>query len=934
MKGPGVYLLAVVVVQSLAFAQRSLPQQSEAEKAIDEFRIQTRNLTTVKSIGNATSQPKDVHRWHGRLYENFRNDALDAIPHEVRQAGTQNSLLRRNQFGFNLSGPAPLPRALAAHKIYVSVSYEGVRQGIARPNLATVPTLLERTGDFSSTVDSAGQSLPIYDPNTTRANPNYVSSQPVSTGNLQYLRDVFPGNRIPVSRLDRVALKTLKDYPDPNVAIGPFFQNNYFADATEKNVADGVVGNVEFELTSRNRLNTNLSFSNGLLAASKLFPTEANPGPVDQQYTDRRGQLQHIFTASANLTNSFAFSASTIAWDNGHQLPDDPAGQIGLSGVGSGAYPYLKLGSYLPMGQQLPYSTHTTNGFTAIDSLSEHAGKHQLELDVRHSRYYVNNFAPSYPAGSFAFSSGLTSLPGIDDTGLAFASFVLGMSSSAERTTITSPSYFLRTESAAGLHDQYQPLPNLTINLGVNLTRATPRTEKYNRQANIDLNAVDPVTGETGILIAAARNGAGSRLQPVQVLGEPSIGAAWNFAKDRTTVLRAGFSRSYLALQIGASQSNTQGFNSFSATQSANSQLVPALMLASGFPADPHSLPYLSPDAANGTVADYLDPAPRQPVFQSASLSIEHSFGSALVTVGSTYRGGRNLFAGNASANPDALPLQALQYRDELNNLAFSQSLRPYPQFLNLNLNNNYAIGRYQRNAGYVHVEKRASHGIAAYVTYVFSKQMDDYSGPYGIQDFFNRKNDWSLTPGNHPQTLQVDYSWELPLGSGHRVFNYRDWRDRIAQGWSVNGSASIFGGTPIMLRPLFNNTGGVVTSLQVNAVPGVDANLPNRTPDLWFNPAAFVQPDDFTLGDLSRTHPQLRNPIYQNYDLSVKKRFELDPRRTVELGVTALNFMNHANWNNPDPVIGSTASPNLDAGKIIGSTGGRVVQLMMRLSF
>jgi predicted RNA-binding protein YlqC (UPF0109 family) len=43
---------------------------------------------------------------------------------------------------------------------------------------------------------------------------------------------------------------------------------------------------------------------------------------------------------------------------------------------------------------------------------------------------------------------------------------------------------------------------------------------------------------------------------------------------------------------------------------------------------------------------------------------------------------------------------------------------------------------------------------------------------------------------------------------------------------------------------------------------------------------------------------------------------------------------MNHANWNDPDNVIGSVTTPNLDAGKIIGSRGGRVIQLGLRLSF
>jgi hypothetical protein len=924
-------LFALLLASRCLLAQHGAKQPSEAEKAIQEFRIQIGGLANQKN--GAASRPRNLTRWHGRLFENFRNNALDAIPHEVRQAGQENSLLQRNQFGFNVSGLVPLPRTWAP-KTYVSISYEGVRQGIDRPHLATVPTPLERKGDFSSTVDSAGALLPIYDPNTTRANPSFDALQPVSASNLEYLRDIFPGNQVPASRLDPVALAALKDYPLPNVAIGPYYQNNYFVNSLETDDADGVTGNVEIELTRRNRLITNLSWSNGYVGAAALFPSEANPGPIDHRYKDRRVQLQHIFTASSNIINSFAFSVSSIAWVNGQELMDNPAATIGLSGVGGGAYPYIQLSPYLPTGQSTPYSTRTSNTFSATDALSDHIGKHQLELDLRHSRYYVNNFAPSYPAGSFAFSSGVTSLPGIDDTGLAFASFMLGLPYQAELTTVLSPSYFLRTETVVGLHDQYQPLPQLTINAIVNLTGTTPRTEKYNRQTNLDLNAVDPITGLQGALIAAGVDGASRGLRPVRVRAEPSLGVAWNFAHDRTTVLRAGFNRNYQPIPIGSSQSNTQGYNSVQVLESPNAQLVPALELGEGFPANPHPPPYLGPDAVNNTIADYLDPSSRQPVMQAASLSLEHSLGSALLTAGFTYGGGKNLLVGNGAANPDALPLSALQYRDQLNRLAFSQSLRPYPQFLDLNLNNNYPVGRYQRDAGYMRLEQRASHGIAVYVTYVFSKQMDDYSGPYGVQDFFNRQQDWSLTPSNRARTFQVDYTWQLPIGRGHQFLNYSDWRDHLAEGWTVSGSASVYGGTPIVLHPLFNNTGGVVTGLEVDAVPGVNAKVANPSPNLWFNPAAFIQPADFTLGDVSRADPELRNPMYQNYDLSLEKRIVLDPQMTLAFGAVVLNFLNHANWNNPDSVIGSATTPNTDAGKIIGSTGGRIVQLSMRFSF
>jgi hypothetical protein len=149
-----------------------------------------------------------------------------------------------------------------------------------------------------------------------------------------------------------------------------------------------------------------------------------------------------------------------------------------------------------------------------------------------------------------------------------------------------------------------------------------------------------------------------------------------------------------------------------------------------------------------------------------------------------------------------------------------------------------------------------------------------------------------------------------------------------------VSGVATLVSGNPIYLRPLFNNTGGVVSALNVNTVPGVDPHVSDPQPALWYNPAAFDQPPDFSIGDVSRTHPNLRNPGNENYDLSITKRVTLTADRTIELSAAGFNFVNHADWNDPDNTIGPASAPNVNAGKIIGSRGGRVIQLGLRFSF
>ncbi|MCC6540208.1 MAG: hypothetical protein IT162_21850, partial [Bryobacterales bacterium] len=175
-------------------APRSAPAAAdELQKAVEEFRVQTTRLGLTE--GAATAQRRDTKgksRWHGRLFENLRNDFLDAVPHEVAQRGGSKNILRRNQFGFNVSGPVLIPKLYdGGRATFFTFTYEGMREKIGRSSLRTIATMAERTGDWSATVDSAGVSLPIYDPQTTAPNPGYDPGQDVSTSNLEYNRVPF-----------------------------------------------------------------------------------------------------------------------------------------------------------------------------------------------------------------------------------------------------------------------------------------------------------------------------------------------------------------------------------------------------------------------------------------------------------------------------------------------------------------------------------------------------------------------------------------------------------------------------------------------------------------------------------------------------------------------------------------------------------------------
>jgi hypothetical protein len=911
-------------------------RETEVQKAVDEFKIQTRNLGIRPDSPHKARGPQSGAKaeWHGRVFDNLRNDFLDAIPHEVKQRGSQKSTLRRNQFGFNVAGPVVLPRIYnGQRKTFFSLSYEGVRENVSRSYLRTVPTLAERTGDWSATVDQAGNPLPVYDPNTTRPNPAFDPSQPVSTENLEYLRDPFPDNRILPGRLDPAAKKALEFYPAPNTNVGPFFLNNYFVQAPETNVANGMIGKLDHNLSERHRLTLSLAFSNGLQVPARMFPSAANPTSPERHFSSRRGTLEHVLTASARTINTFTFEASTDVSRSGVQGDTNYPEVLGLRAPGTTFPSFYFAGTYLSMGRGYAVSRDANNRFGATDSVSVRRGKHSIRLSGTYTRYQVNTFWPAYPSGSFSFSSGLTSLPGIVNTGHPFASFLLGLSEYASLSVVGSPSYFRRESGQISYGHTYEARKGLTFSLGLTLDANGARREKYDRQSTVDLNAVNPENGRKGALIFAGRNGIPRTFQPMRVRLEPSASMAWNPSGDTKSVLRLSYYRSYSAIPIYSGQWGTQGFNGSLSYISQNAQLQPAIRLAEGLPGLAYQFPDLRPDAANNTVADLIDRTDNQPVYQAASLSIEREMpGSVVLTVGASHSGGKNQLTG--TVNPNAIPIGALSFRDQLNDESFNRLVRPYSQYLGFDVGGLFPAGKYERDAASLRMEKRASQGLTVSASYEYSKQMDDYSGPYGTQDYFNRRNEWALSAWNPPHRFSFSAVYELPVGPNKPLLNFSDWRRHLLAGWSVSEATNFYGGYPLALHPQFNNTGGVISALRVNVVPGVDPQVPNPGPDEWFNPAAFDQPPDFSIGDASRTHPALRSPNSQNHDLSLTKRVPLAADRAVEFSAVGLNFVNHANWSAPDTLIGPASAPNANAGKIIGSRGGRVIQVGLRFSF
>ena len=913
---------------------------NELQKALDEFRVQMGSTSKGVATAGRMKAAGRQNALTGRVYENLRNEFFDAIPHQVRQrGGNDKSLLRRNQFGFTVSGPVRLPWLYDGRgKTYFSLSYEGTRERIAQSYLFTVPTDRQRLGDFSDLVDSAGQPLTLYDPATTRVNPNYDPTQAISLDNLQYLREAFPGNVIPDNRLDATARALTQLYPQANIAIGPFLQNNYTINSPFDNRANGILSRLDHRLNEQQQLSVSLNTSRGRRLSPEFFSGPGNSGAPSYDYESGQLNVQDTFTASPKVVWNFRLGASynsQTSITQGDAATDYPK-QFNLPGIFSKALPrFFFSGNYLSLGPRQPIFRDRSYNYNATAGVSVNRDVHTLRFTAQARRGFANVFSPTTPAGSFTFSTALTGLPGLRNTGNGFATFLLGQVARAEETIVLHPSYWRNNFIDLNASDEYRVRPGVTLNVGVSFEISTPRIEKYDRQSTVSLDHLNPANGKPGALIFAGRDGIPRNLQPLTARLEPSVSLSINPFNDRRTVVRMGYDLNYNSYIVSGSARHfgTQGFNAAPVFISPNEQLQPVFQLRAGLPLNFRLPPDLDSTAANGAEPDYLNRDGTLPINQQWTLSVQRELPHALQLEAryTGLRGTHQYVDSFIRVNPYRVSL--LQYGERLYDDAFRNALRPFPQYRSFDLGGLYPAGDSEGHALNVTLDKRLSQGLFGRVIYRFSKLMDNYSS--GLpQDPDNLREEWSLSTGDITHSLSVNYTYELPFGKAKRFLNDGSVWSNVLGSWSLSGITTMVGGNPLSIRPLFNRTATLIGGLRANVVPGIDPRVENPTAESWFNSAAFAQPDDFTMGNAGRTHPTLRGPGEQFHHLSLTKRVELTTDTSLEFVTESFNFPNHANLNEPDTRIGPASSPNLNAGRIIGSTGGRVMQMGLRILF
>lgn len=924
-----------------------------AVDAVEEFKVQSGAMSaeygyTAGGVVNLVSK-SGSNTFHGTAYEFLRNDKLDA---RNTFAATRERL-RYNQFGGSLGGP------IRKDRTFFFGNYEEYRIRQGSPRIATVPTELERRGDYSQTRTATAALIPIYDPATTRRDAAGV-----------LLRDAFPNNIIPSSRLDPVAKNVLQLIPIPNRTPSNAFTNsqNYQTEIVPTTDSRQYHGRVDHRFSNANSFFARISwFNHKPFQKQVIFPGEMFGRIDDMSNKNIAAADTHVF--SPTLINEFRVGAVRQAFN----FTDASYGQgwptkLGFApNVPDDVIPSIAVSGYTSVGYGLVGKRGSMN-WNFQNILSQIRGNHTLKFGVEHRLLEGNNRQTSAPSGSFSFTAALTGNPvRLSGTGSSVASLVLGSVQSAylDQSQGISMEAFATT---AFVQDDWKVNRRLTLNLGLRYDFQKQPTERFDRLLQFDMTGRSAVSGLQGRTVYAGLNG-----EPRQWRNEDSadFGPRFGFALDLfgrgKTVLRGGYGVYYpmIFYSNGAFGSQGLGFSTMrtSYVPAGSDFNFPAFQLKDGFPYAP-----LQPLGAAGGDDAFLgqsimltEPIGKTPMAQQWNLSIQHQLPRQwLIDV--TYSGNKgNHFVGADYDLNDLHPQYYSLGRTLLQQLVPNpnagkvpgalgaatitrqQSLLPFPYYTAVMVTNPHT-GAYTSHLFLLSIQKRMSRGLTMMVSYTGGKNIsepmrlpqadfgDNNARMKAYQDgAYNRRLDRSVDPQDVSQRLVASVLYELPFGPG-KLWNPANGVVRaLVAGWQVTTIATFQTGLPIGITGANN-----FLSDRPNST-GQSAKLENPTASKWFNTGVFVNPPEYTHGNIGRVLPDVRAPGTHNWDISLLRTMRLTERVNLQFRAEAFNAFNQVNLG--IPAGGFVAGPDGknssgSFGVITSARDPRNIQLGLKVRF
>ena len=920
---------------------------------VEEYRVERTTFSAQFGLGQGalTYQMKSgTNHYHGDAFEINRNSFFDSVGFFNGPAFNSSNPHNKptpdheNNYGFSIGGPIRIPHVYdGRNKTFGHYSQEWYKQNNEDTDSSTVPTKLEKTGDFSDFVNGkTGALIPIYDPLT--------GAQFQCNGVLNV---ICPGRISANSKL------LIPDIPDPDrtgSGIGGLDSNKSFAPFINPHIQHVWGFTVDQTLTPTQSLHysewrnsfSNYSFDNSPLAIA--------PNPLNsQKYEPAMGSV--FLLNYNNAISSHLVMTAGFGWigeinnqynQTKYAFPAISGGAIPPYIVWDGAHTLTRWGT---QGSWLQ-SVNRKLGIAIVNNWLWTKGRNTFNIGAEFRRSYQDDNEEQTEGGQFSFSQRTTSVQNINDPnfgsyGSAFASFLLGIPDQANRSN--SQELRLRNlDLSPYVQDDIKLTPRLTLNVGVRWDIQAPFTENHNLIVFFDPTRKDPAA--SGIAGGANQFGncsgcAGFTRGDIH-WGHiaPRLGFAYKL--NNKTVVQAGLDVAFLdggAYEYGTNkvavndsnllvgsftQNSTGGFNS--AYGSWDTNIMP----------NRTATPF-SPGLGGGNQIEAFDRKKDgyAPYSEQWNLNVQRELpynmlltaawvGNRVIHLPSqlneinqmnpSYLSMGSQLADTFASGQTSVDGVALPYanfvKDFRGSATVAQALTPYPQYSKI-FNNFEGFGTTYYQAAQIEVEKRFTNGLSFLAGYTLSHLMDNTNSGFssfanGGINKYNQKPEYVVSGADEPATLKVSGTYELPIGPGKKFVN-NHLAGNIVGGWQVgwildyeNGTAFGVGenGTPFpngFDRPDRNSSVGLSTASYDRAR---DCFTKKATCTPMFNTAAFtLTPTQYVLGNAQRNYGELRSPGLAMESLNARKHFYMGEKVQAILTVDYFNAFNRTQFNGPD---------------------------------
>ncbi|HEY3823222.1 MAG TPA: carboxypeptidase regulatory-like domain-containing protein [Bryobacteraceae bacterium] len=847
-------------------------------------------------------------------------------------------------YGFAIGGPVVIPKIYnGKNKTFWWISGEGYRQTEASNSTLSVPTALEKLGNFSQSYANAAHTA------------EQIIYNPTAAGRVP-----FQNNVIPLSMLNPAGFALASYYPTPNITPSYFGQADYSSTAIIYDRADQMTAKADQELFSWWRVSASY-LHYGSREESNAYFGFADPGTPGQSML-----VRHVDATQANTT--LTPSPTTVVYlrfgfnrfpNRTYQLASQGINlaNFGLGQAAGGGFP----ASYV---SQLPYdafpaitmtgdvSPFGAGGFSQSSfysrsfsgSVSKFLGRHSLKAGFDYRSIHVSGINTVTP-GAFTFTQAFTSASAtstVPGTGASLASLLLGYPSAGSVTT-SLPIENHVNYYGAFVQDDFRLNSKLTINAGLRYEFETGLESSLNSLiVGFDTNAVNPIQSQVagittkGVIEYAGQNGYGTEANgPSKLKFSPRIGFAWNVMPK--TTIRGGYGLFWAPYTF--SLVNPLGYTFATPYVASNDgNVTPANSLSNPFPGGVQQ-PVgngAGLSAGFGNSFSFFSPNTPSTRVHQFSLDIQREVPWGLViAAGFTGSITHDLVQGTPLININQLPDSDLSLGSKLNakvpnpffgtsagvlNLASStvtqaQLLYPYPEFSTISeqdTNQNHAL----YYSYYAKAQKRLGRSINILTTYTWSRNMDESDGAVAnvfsaqqttAQDNYNRAAEWARATIDTPNRWTTAVNYLLPFGTGQKFLAHNRLLDIAVGGWAVNFQTTMQSGFPLAIYQS-NLNSAIGTSVQrpnaTDISPVSSGSIEQRLTD-YINPAAFSQAPQFTFGNVGRTIP-MRGPGMASTDFSMFKSYTFEKFK-AQFRAEVFNLTNTPYFYGPNTQFGSS---------------------------